>query len=175
MTPSPRQVSLRPIRPADAEVLANLRIAVLRECPIALTADLDETLSRPAEWWQEWATRSTGEGRELIMVADAGDVLAGMAGVRSQKNPKLAHGGDVWGVYVRPDFRRQGLGEALLRGCIDWARAKGLLILRLGVAEGNDTASRCYERCGFQVYGVDPQVIRWQGRLYDEFLMFLRL
>jgi RimJ/RimL family protein N-acetyltransferase len=32
-------------------------------------------------------------------------------------------------------------------------------------------AIRCYNRCGFTVYGVEPQAIRHDGVMYDELLM----
>lgn len=141
---------------------------------MALTADLDETLAQPPEWWQEWASRD-GRGRDVIMVADAGDRLVGMTGVHGHKQPKLAHAGDIWGVYVLTDFRSRGLGQSLLGACIAWAKVKGLRSLRLGVETGNNAARRCYERCGFEMCGRDPQVIQWEGKFYDEFLMVLRL
>ncbi len=34
---------------------------------------------------------------------------------------------------------------------------------------------RCYARCGFTVYSVDPQVIAVDGALYDELLMVKNL
>ena len=98
-----------------------------------------------------------------------------MTGVYTLKQPKLAHAGTVWGVYVRHTYRRRGVGEALLRACIDWARSKGLLILRLGVTVDNHAAIRCYERCGFVHYGTEPLSVFFEGRLYDEALMALRL
>ena len=98
-----------------------------------------------------------------------------MTGVFTMEQPKLAHVGMVWGVYVRQAFRGRGVGERLLRACIDWARAQGRVTLKLSVVVGNDAARRCYERVGFTAYGVEPLAVQWDGRLYDEILMVLRL
>jgi GNAT superfamily N-acetyltransferase len=81
----------------------------------------------------------------------------------------------VWGVYVREAFRRRGVGERLVLACVDWARRRGLLVLKLSAVQGNGEAVRCYERCGFVAYGVEPAAVLWEGRLYDETLMALRL
>jgi len=37
------------------------------------------------------------------------------------------------------------------------------------------SAIRLYTKCGFQVYGVDPQVIKANGIFYDELLMVRNL
>ncbi len=161
---------------ADAEAFAALRLEALRGHPLAFTADLAEAEGRSVEAWREQVGRATGEGADVIMLARAADgSLAGMAGVFTPKQPKLMHAGTVWGVYVREGYRGRGVGERLVRACVEWARGAGLVVLRLSVVEGNDAARRCYERCGFAVYGVEPAVVRWQGRLYDETLMAMRL
>jgi RimJ/RimL family protein N-acetyltransferase len=175
-------VTIRPIRPDDADRLRELRLEALRTCPIALTADLGEAESRPPEWWRDKAEQSVGAGAALIVLAetDAADPggagrLAGMAGVWASRNPKLAHAGTLWGVFVGPAFRGTGVGSRLVRACVDWAREKPLAVVRLGVSAGNDAAVRCYERCGFVPYGVEPMTVKWDGRYYDELLMALRL
>jgi RimJ/RimL family protein N-acetyltransferase len=154
-----------------------MRIEAVRACPLAFTADLAMTESRTMDEWRAQVARSTGDGRDVIMVADAGPQrgLAGMTGVFTVDQPKLAHAGTVWGVYVRPAFRGRGVGERLLRACVDWARGQGRVMLKLSVVAGNDAARRCYERVGFTPYGVEPLAVRWEGKLYDEILMALRL
>jgi ribosomal protein S18 acetylase RimI-like enzyme len=72
---------------------------------------------------------------------------------------------------VREGWRSQHIAEALIEACVAWARAQGIVILKLGVSANNTPAMRCYVRCGFQVYGVDPKVILHEGVYYDELLM----
>jgi len=35
----------------------------------------------------------------------------------------------------------------------------------------NTPAIRCYDRCGFSIFGVEPKAIFYNGVYYDEFLM----
>ena len=167
-------IAIRTILPDDAAALRELRLEGLRENPLAFTADLSESESHPMEWWRDLATRGGGAG-ELILVADARGGLAGMTGVYLPKQPKLRHSGVIWGVYVRPAFRGRGIGEALIRSTLDWARQRKLATVRLSVVAVNHSARRCYERCGFEVYGVEPMAVQWEGKFYDEFLMVWRL
>jgi len=168
-------IIVRPVQLQDAANLAALRIEAVRDYPLSFTADLAEIESRPPEWWQDMAGRANGDAMELVLVAEADGNLAGMLGVFTPKQPKLAHVGNVWGVYVRQPFRGRGLGRQMLRTAINWARAKSLVLLKLSVVDGNDTALRCYESCGFTRYGTEPLAVRWEGQLYDEHLLAIRL
>ncbi len=193
MIQSAPAITIRRIRPEDAEALRALRLEALRDYPLAFTADLAENEARSPASWREQAARCAGrapevataaeaaptppaaDAPEVIMLADGGGRLAGMTGVSVPKSAKLGHAGTIWGVYVRPEFQGRGTARRLLEACVDWARARSLVTLRLSVVVGNDAAKRCYERCGFAVYGIEPLAVRWEGRLYDETLMSLRL
>jgi ribosomal protein S18 acetylase RimI-like enzyme len=168
------QVAIRATRPDDAPDLRELRLEALRENPLAFTADLAESEAHPIEWWRDLAARGGGD-KELILVADASGELAGMTGIYLPKQPKLRHSGVIWGVYVRPAYRGRGIGESMVRSILDFSRERKLATVRLSVVAVNHSAKRCYERCGFEVYGVEPMAVQWEGRFYDEFLMVCRL
>src|SRR3954466_12581981 len=86
-------VKVRPVSTADVGALRELRIEALRTCPLAFTADLAQTEARPADAWREHVARATGDGTELIVLAEDGNSgrLVGMAGVYTNPQPKLAH------------------------------------------------------------------------------------
>ena len=173
--PAADSVTIRPITPADAAAFRELRLEALRTCPLAFTADLATNEAHSMDFWQERADSATGEGSQVVMLADDGGTLVGMTGCYAEEQPKTRHIGNIWGVYVRESHRGRGVGEALMRAAVEWARGKGLLIAKLGVAVGNDPAIRCYERLGFTTYGTDPAAILLDGELHDELLMALRL
>jgi RimJ/RimL family protein N-acetyltransferase len=119
--------------------------------------------------------QSRGDGVKAVFVAEAAGELLGMAGIAGTAAEKQAHRADIWGVYVRPAARGRGVATGMVAAAIDWARARGLVMVTLAVIVGNETARRCYERAGFTVYGVQPMVIRVDGEFYDELLMVKRL
>ena len=168
-------VKIRPTFRADGPQLRELRLEALRGHPLAFTADQAESESRPADYWDDLAERGAGAGTQVIIVAESGGELIGMTGVFTPWQPKLAHSGTIWGVYVRESHRGRGIGEAMVHTALDWARSKKLVTLRLSVVATNHSAKRCYERCGFAVYGVEPLAVQWEGVYYDEFLMVCRL
>jgi ribosomal protein S18 acetylase RimI-like enzyme len=59
----------------------------------------------------------------------------------------------------------------LLETACNWAKSRGAETAKLAVVAANTSAVKCYERCGFTVYGTEPRVIRHEGVDYDEYLM----
>jgi ribosomal protein S18 acetylase RimI-like enzyme len=89
---------------------------------------------------------------------------------------KAAHKANLWGLYVAPAWRGQGVGLQLLRAVLAHARTlPGVSAVRLGVSESALSARRLYERCGFVPWGVEPDAIRYQGRSLAECHMQLQL
>jgi ribosomal protein S18 acetylase RimI-like enzyme len=82
----------------------------------------------------------------------------------------LAHLVSMW---VAPEARGRGLGEALATAVVDWARERGFPGVRLFVVRGNDGAAALYQRCGFRHTGVVLAMPRQPTRLKQE--MTLRL
>jgi RimJ/RimL family protein N-acetyltransferase len=58
---------------------------------------------------------------------------------------------------------------------VAYARTLGMRLVQLGVVTTNASAIRLYLRCGFTVYGVEPESIQHNGIYYDELLMARKL
>ena len=56
-------------------------------------------------------------------------------------------------MFVRPEARGHGVGEALISAVLDWARARNASSVHLWVTETNKYARLLYERCGFSPTG----------------------
>jgi RimJ/RimL family protein N-acetyltransferase len=170
-----RRVRIRPAKPADAPALRALRLEALERHPEAFIADSAAEAARPAAHWEELAATGDENDEAAVYVAEAGTALAGMAGISRKTQPKTRHSAVVWGVYVRPEWRGQGIGEALVRRCLDWGRRIGLRVVRIAAVNSNAAAIRCYERCGFTPYGIEPEAVYMDGKAYDDVLMAIRL
>jgi RimJ/RimL family protein N-acetyltransferase len=119
---------------------------------------------KPLSWFSERL-----ESR-IVFGGFAGQQLVGVVGLRVETTAKLAHVGRLWGTYVAPHARRQGLAEALTRRVLDEARGV-VEQIHLSVVASNEAAIRLYAAAGFKEYGVERRALKIGGRYYDEILM----
>lgn len=163
------EILLREAKSADATRFRELRLGALQDSPIAFSADYQKTLSQPPKYWEETLTMQQEEAT-IFLAVHAGELI-GMTGIARGNSPKTRHAAVVWGVYVKPEWRGVHIAEELIRACFRWAKARGVVIARLGVATENKSAVHCYERCGFKIYGTEPRALFYEGKYYDFHLM----
>ena len=164
-------LAVRPAVQEDAFWLRELRLEALTNQPQSFTADFTIAAAEPVESWAERVANFETDQQGVICVAAAEKRLIGMLGLIRGNRPKTQHTGTVWGVYVQADWRGLHVAEAMVREAIAWAQARGLVRLKLEVITTNAAAIRSYVRCGFTVYGVEPEVIFYDDIYYDELLM----
>lgn len=167
------RVLIREARATDAAQFRELRLEALQDSPIAFSADYEKTSNQPLKYWQDTLTMQVDES--TIFLAAGEDTLIGMTGIARGSSPKTRHSAWIWGVYVRPEWRGLHIAEELIRSCFGWAKPRGIVTAKLGVAAVNRPAIRCYERCGFKIHGTEPQAIFYEGRYYDQHLMAMDL
>ena len=160
---------IRHADPTDAEQLTRLADAVSGEPEGWL-------ISIGGEW------RSAGDERRFlkalrryphaaVFVAEREDgTLVGRLSVGRDPHPASTHVADV-GLMVALDARRQGVGTALLRAAIDWARGAGIRKLELHVFPWNEAAIALYDAFGFEREGYRKHHYRRGGELVDAILM----
>ncbi len=61
--------------------------------------------------------------------------------------------GSVTNVATHPDYRKKGIGEALVKNAVELCRAEGAEYITLEVRASNAPAIRLYEKCGFVKVG----------------------
>jgi ribosomal protein S18 acetylase RimI-like enzyme len=161
-------VTVRQATSADAVTLRELRLQALQNHPDAFGSDYAREFNQPVSYWTD---RLNNQSSSVIYVAATNSNLVGMIGIYHSGLVKLQHNATIWGVYVCPEWRSLGIAGQLVESCLEWARAGRLKLVKLAVVTTNVVAIRSYARCGFRVYGVDPQVLQYEGVFYDELLM----
>jgi len=100
--------------------------------------------------------------------------LVGCIGFWRWPSVKAKHEGTVWGMYVKPEFRRQKIAAALIEAVI--AHAKTLVIqLQLSCVTSNVGAIKLYEKYGFKSYAIESRSMKMNETFYDEFRMIKKL
>lgn len=166
-------IVIREAIPADANRFRELRLEALQDSPIAFTADYQKNLNHPPKYWEDLLTMQADDS--TIFLAEHDGKLIGMTGIARGSSPKTRHGAWIWGVYVTPAWRSLHIAEEVIHSCFNWAKARKIVLAKLGVAAVNEPAIRCYERCGFKTYGTEPRAVLYEGKFYDEYLMYRSL
>jgi L-phenylalanine/L-methionine N-acetyltransferase len=160
---------IRHADPSDAEQLTRLA---------------EEVSAEPEGWLisvaGEW--RSAGDERRFlkalrryphaaVFVAEREDGrLVGRLSVGRDPHPASTHVADV-GLMVAQDARRQGVGTALMRAAVEWAREAGVRKLELHVFPWNEAALALYDAFGFEREGYRKGHYRRGGEFVDAILM----
>jgi len=63
----------------------------------------------------------------------------------------LGDDAEILTLAVMPDFRRQGVGKAVVAAMAQWARERKAIAVFLEVKQGNAAAQDLYEKAGFKV------------------------
>ena len=61
-------------------------------------------------------------------------------------------------MWVDPRFRRQGVGDALVKHALEWARSARCDVMFLWVTDVNADAERLYARNGFVSTGAGQEI-----------------
>jgi len=85
----------------------------------------------------------------------------------------LQHEIDIHNLAVRPAYRRQGIGRALLEAVLEEARRQGADRVTLEVRKSNEAAQRLYQALGFAAKGVRTAYYSDDGE--DALIMALEL
>lgn len=89
------------------------------------------------------------------LVAEEGGCIAGYVGSQS-----VLDAADMMNIAVSPDFRRRGVGQALVEALIDYLQQKRVIALLLEVRVSNAAAIALYQKLGFEQVGCRPRYYR---------------
>jgi RimJ/RimL family protein N-acetyltransferase len=131
--------------------------------PDAFTSSVAERVGLPMSWWE------TRLERDVVLAAfrtsssktsSKTSLLLGVAGLSFDPREKAKHKATVFGVYVSPHARGEGIGQKLVQAVLAHARSlPHLSVVQLTVSEGNPAARALYQRCGFVEFGLEPLAV----------------
>jgi ribosomal protein S18 acetylase RimI-like enzyme len=161
---------IRPVTRAEAPAWRALRLEALKNHPLAFMSSYEEAVKRDLSFFAERIPEPGGA--DVLFGVYVGDELCGCAGFGREPGEKEKHKGFMWGVYLRPELRGRGVGEALVGRLLDHARGQ-VALLRCSVTTENTAACELYRRMGFIEYGIEPRSLRYDGTDYDEALLVI--
>ena len=146
MTSRASPIDIKRLAADEGLRLRTIRLRALADAPDAFGSTYDETVARPMDSW----TKQLQEIATFVAVIDGEDVGL-VRGARDDLQPDAAWLISMW---VSPEVRGQGVGEALIDAVIEWARVSGARRVLLDVGDHNQPAIALYARKGFEPNGT---------------------
>ena len=143
---------------ADAVQYRALMLQAYELAADAFTTTREEREAEPASFWLKRIADPAGLSAAFGAFDDGR--LLGTVALEFSRKPKTCHKGLVIGMYVAPQARGRGAGQALMRALIGHAESRpGLRTLVLTVTAGNQPALELYRSFGFETFGTEPMAI----------------
>jgi ribosomal protein S18 acetylase RimI-like enzyme len=169
---APSGCMIRELQDGDVEAFVELRREGLLDSPLAFVASPGDDLFSSAEGVRERLRHAP----EFVIMGAFQPRLVGAVGLYRDRLLKSSHKAHLWGMYVTPNHRRQGIASELLKGVLRHAAClPGVSWVHLKVSTATPGAQRLYERAGFYVWGTEPAGARYDGQTVADHHMALCL
>jgi RimJ/RimL family protein N-acetyltransferase len=165
-------LEIRPLATSDAAAFRRIRLQAISDSPSAVWPTYEEEARRTVE---ETEARIRKTDTQVVFGAFIDAELVGVAGLRREPLEQVRHKAVLWGVFISPDRRREGLARKLFASVLSFARDEGVLQIQLCVNAENDRARRFYLSLGFKAFGLEPRAMRIGDKYFDEKHMVLWL
>jgi L-amino acid N-acyltransferase YncA len=162
------RVLLRPLLPEDKKALIALFEPLGPEDLKWMRSDI-----RDSEVIASWVA-DLDYRKVLPLVAVVNDRIVGDATLHFRTGP-ARHLADVR-IFLSKEFRRRGLGAAMLRALVDIARKCGLQQLVAEIVASQDKIIAAFEQLGFELRTTFPDYFMMpDGETHDMAVLILRL
>ena len=167
-------MNFRILKESDAQLYQDLRLSALKINPEAFGATYESEVKFTLETVVE---RLKPNDDKFVLGAFVDrNLLAGIVTFIRESSPKTAHKGNIYGMFVNPETRGQGVGKSLMLELIKKVKdCHGLEQINLTVVSNNVRAKNLYKSLGFEVYGVEKNALKFNGQYFDEDLMVLKI
>ena len=156
-------ITVEELHPSQWMRLRDIRLAALENDGFAFGGNLEVERAFDESAWREKFKIFTG----VIASVEITDV-----GFMSVENLKGDFGATCWvgSCWVRPEFRRTGVLQALFEYVDSQAAERDWLTQGLGVWVDNEIAIRAYEKLGFAMMGERQESTRKPGMYYQRMI-----
>ena len=108
----------------------------------------------------------------ILLIAEFNNEFIGNIDLTGSKRSKMSHTGMI-GMGVKEEWRNQGLGRALIKSVIDWAKEKSdINIIWLDVYASNELGYNLYKNTGFQISGIIKNFFQEEDGYIDKIQMY---
>jgi ribosomal protein S18 acetylase RimI-like enzyme len=158
---SMNEIHIRYATPEDAQLIAELSRRTFYDTFASQNTVENMEKFMNEQFTQERLAAEVGAPSNIFIIAEINGEVAGYARLREVNDPpgdelpsiKIAR------IYAVQNMIGRGIGNALMKKCIDIAYETGKRVIWLGVWEKNERAIQFYSRWGFEKFGEHDFVL----------------
>lgn len=134
-----------------------------------LEQEIKGTIEQEKEWIKYFLTNENS----LLLIAEFDNEIIGNIDLTGNQRKILEHTAIV-GMGMLKEWRNSGLGTALLKLAIEWAKENPILeLLWLQVYTDNELGLGLYRKMGFEDIGIMKHFFKRDGQYFDNLTMTL--
>ncbi len=158
---------IRQITANDFDKWKVLRLEAAQLNPEFFCESFDTLQKRDKAWLEDSLKKGT------VFTYEKDGLMVGLIGTFPMQMGNLLHRAVLFGLYVKPEFRKCGIANELVERVIDFVKPTHEQ-LHLSVTTNNEKALTLYKKHGFIIYGTEPNALKIGDSYYDEYLMVKR-
>jgi ribosomal protein S18 acetylase RimI-like enzyme len=142
-------ITIRNAREGDAEGIAAVHDAAWREAYRGLIPgqELERMIARRGpRWWYSAIIRGS-----RLLVLDFDETIGGYASYGRNRVPSLQHGGEIFELYIAPEFQGLGFGTRLFEAARKDLAAHGYLSFVVWALADNERGVQFYLKLGGKI------------------------
>lgn len=160
------------LSPQRWEEYKQIRLEALKNEPTAFDVTPEEESQRINDNWEQEVQGLFNSQTKTALFAQLNDRLIGMVGAGIGETKKSRHIAVIFGMYVVPDFRGQGIAKELMVNLLkDLKENHQIEKVNLGVYTHHVQAVSLYKKLGFRIIGTLEKELKVDGKHYDLYEM----
>ncbi|MEK5174140.1 GNAT family N-acetyltransferase [Heyndrickxia sp. FSL W8-0496] len=165
-------MEIRHLNGTDAIRYRTLRLQALQMSPEAFGSSYEEEKDAPLE---QYISKLESDVAFTFGAFDNQELIGTVTFVKETKR-KLKHRGSIFALFVKPDKRKLGVANALLKEVLN--KANELRVIEqiyLSVVASNIAAKNLYSKFGFRTFALEKHALKMENQYFDEEHMVLFL
>ena len=159
---------IKKLTPSDFGAWKQLRLEGVKAHPESFGESYQHIKEQDVQWFEQSLKNGTTFAYEQERQ------MVGLVGMFSMQPGNMKHRAVLFGLYVKPEYRKQGLADALVHHAIEYAKPDHTQI-HVTVTTNNEPAFSLYKKHGFILYGTEPNALRVAGQYFDEYLCYFEM
>lgn len=168
-----KRVTIRQAEVEDAEkLLACIKTYIPQSDYIP---KLEQEIVLTIEQEKKWINSFLKNKNSLLLVAEYDNEIIGNIDLTGKRRQAMAHTA-VIGMGMLNEWRNMGLGTALLKSTIDWAKENQILeLIWLQVYTENKLGLSLYQKMGFEENGILKNFFKHGNKYFDNLTMTMNV